>query len=117
MSIYLSAPRKSGVFGVKDGSTLGGECLPVTLIPTELQFWSSIDVPQRNGMTSVSGRFCCKSRLQRIWPLGLSLRAALGSAGLDAFYATSTLRDEQSLSGWSSRDQRCKPPQVLGDGG
>lgn len=63
------------------------------------------------------GRLCCKSRLQRIWPLGLKLRAALGSAGPDAFYATSTLRGAQSLSGWRARDQRCKPPQVLGDGG
>src|SRR5450756_1115000 len=34
----------------------------------------------------------------------------------DALYATFTLRDTQSLSGWRSRNQRCEPPQVLGDG-
>ena len=28
----------------------------------------------------------------------------------------STLRDAQSLSGWWSSDQRCEPPQVLGNG-
>jgi hypothetical protein len=28
-----------------------------------------------------------------------------------------TLRDAQSLSRWRSCDQRCKPPQILGDGG
>jgi hypothetical protein len=32
-------------------------------------------------------------------------------------YATATLRNAQNLSGWRSRDQRCEPPQVLGDGG
>ena len=44
----------------------------------------------------------------------------LGRRGLapdpDAFYATFTLRNTQRLSGWRSRNQRCEPPQVLGDG-
>jgi hypothetical protein len=67
------------------------------------------ECPQRTDFVAevgcdASGRWAC-------------LRAALGSAGPDAFYATSTLRGAQSLSGWWSRDQRCKPPQVLGDGG
>jgi hypothetical protein len=34
----------------------------------------------------------------------------------DVFSATSTLRDAQNLSGRRPSDQRCKPPQVLGDG-
>jgi hypothetical protein len=45
----------------------------------------------------------------------------LGRRGLapdaDALYATFTLRNTQGLNGWRSRNQRCKPPQVLGDGG
>ena len=41
----------------------------------------------------------------------------LWSAGPDALYATLTLRNTQSLSGWRPRDQRCEPPQVLSDGG
>ena len=44
----------------------------------------------------------------------------LGRRGLipdpDALYATFTLRNTQSLSGWRSRNQRCEPSQVLGDG-
>ena len=44
----------------------------------------------------------------------------LGRRGLvpdpDALYATFTLRSTESLSGWWSSDQRCEPPQVLGDG-
>ena len=35
----------------------------------------------------------------------------------DALYATLTLRNTQSLSGWRSRNQRCEPPQVLSNGG
>jgi hypothetical protein len=35
---------------------------------------------------------------------------------LDALYATLTLRNTQSLIGWRSRNQRCKPPQVLSNG-
>src|SRR6266567_3990587 len=35
----------------------------------------------------------------------------------DALYATPTLRDAQSLSGWWPSDQRCEPSQVLGDSG
>ena len=35
----------------------------------------------------------------------------------DGLYATFTLRNTQSLSGWRSRNQRCEPPQVLSDGG
>jgi len=34
----------------------------------------------------------------------------------DALYATLTLRNTQSLSGWRSRNQRCEPPQVLSNG-
>jgi len=38
----------------------------------------------------------------------------LGRRGLDpdadALYATFTLRNTQSLSGWRSRNQRCEPP-------
>ena len=32
-------------------------------------------------------------------------------------YAIPTLCDAQSLNGWRPSNQRCKPPQVLGDGG
>jgi hypothetical protein len=35
----------------------------------------------------------------------------------DALYATFTLRNTQSLSGWRSRNQRCKPPYVLSNSG
>ena len=35
----------------------------------------------------------------------------------DALYATFTLRNTKSLSGWRSRNQRCEPAQVLSDGG
>ena len=35
----------------------------------------------------------------------------------DALYATPTLRDAQSLSGWWPSDQRGEPSQVLGDSG
>ncbi len=35
----------------------------------------------------------------------------------DALYATLTLRNTQSLSGWRSRNQRSEPPQVLSNGG
>jgi hypothetical protein len=42
--------------------------------------------------------------------------AGYDPAGPDALYATATLRDAQSLSGWWSSDQRCEPPQVLGNG-
>ena len=45
----------------------------------------------------------------------------LGRRGLvpdaDALYATLTLRNTQSLSGWWSGSQRCEPPQVLSNGG
>ena len=34
-----------------------------------------------------------------------------------ALYATFTLRDTESPSGWLSRNQRCEPPRVLSDGG
>ena len=34
----------------------------------------------------------------------------------DTLYATITLRNTESPSGWWSRNQRCEPPQVLGDG-
>jgi hypothetical protein len=34
----------------------------------------------------------------------------------DALYATFTLRNTQSLSGWRPRDEGCESPQVLGDG-
>jgi hypothetical protein len=34
-----------------------------------------------------------------------------------ALYATPTLRDAQRLSGWWPSDQRCEPPQVLGNSG
>jgi hypothetical protein len=40
----------------------------------------------------------------------------VGSPEPDALYATFTLRNTQNLSGWRSRNQRCEPPQVLGDG-
>jgi hypothetical protein len=40
----------------------------------------------------------------------------LWSAGPDALYATPTLRNTQRMGGWWSRNQRCEPPQVLGDG-
>src|ERR1700722_12862087 len=39
------------------------------------------------------------------------------TAGLEAFYATPTLRDAQNLCRWRPRDQGCEPPQVLCDGG
>jgi hypothetical protein len=39
------------------------------------------------------------------------------TAGPDALYTTSTLREAQSLSWWWPTGQRCKLPQVLGDGG
>ena len=35
----------------------------------------------------------------------------------DALYATPTLRHTKGMSGWRSRNQRCEPSQVLGDGG
>ena len=35
----------------------------------------------------------------------------------DALYATFTLRNTQSLSGWRSRNQQCEPSQILGDSG
>ena len=34
----------------------------------------------------------------------------------DTLYAPLTLRNTKSLSGGRSRNQRCEPPQVLGDG-
>ena len=34
-----------------------------------------------------------------------------------AVYATSTLRNAQNRSGWRSRNERCKAPEVLGEGG
>ena len=40
----------------------------------------------------------------------------LDLAAPDALYATRTLRDTRSPSGWWSSDQRREPPQVLGDG-
>jgi hypothetical protein len=43
------------------------------------------------------------------------------SAGFDPptwrLYATSTLRNALSLTGWRSRNQRCEPAQVLSDSG
>src|ERR1700712_3861259 len=48
-------------------------------------------------------------------------RFILGGAGFvpdpDALYATFTLRNTESLSGWRSGNQRCEPAQVLSDGG
>ena len=35
----------------------------------------------------------------------------------DSLYATFTLRNTQSLSGWRSRNQQCEPTQILGDSG
>ena len=66
---------------------------------------------------SACGRLCCKSRVQRIGPVGLSLRAVAFDALALAVYATPTLRDAQSLSGWWPSDQRREPSQVLSDGG
>jgi hypothetical protein len=40
----------------------------------------------------------------------------LWSVGPDALYATPTLRDTRRMGGWWSCNQRCEPPQVLGDG-
>ena len=51
----------------------------------------------------------------RVAPFVWSSR--LWSAGPDALYATPTLRNTQSPSGWRSRNQRCEPSQVLSDGG
>jgi hypothetical protein len=65
---------------------------------------------------AASGRFCCKSRLQRIRPLGFSWEAARYRARPGASYATPTLRDALNRIWWRSRNQRCEPPQVLGDG-
>jgi hypothetical protein len=48
-------------------------------------------------------------------PFHLGRRGSAPDPG--ALYATFTLRNAQNLSGWRSRDQRCEPPQVLGDGG
>jgi hypothetical protein len=47
---------------------------------------------------------------------------SLGAAGVDppapdALYATPTLRNTQRMAGWRSSNQRCQPPQILGDGG
>jgi hypothetical protein len=39
------------------------------------------------------------------------------SPDADALYATPTLRNTLSMSGWRSGNQRCKSPQVLSDGG
>ena len=40
----------------------------------------------------------------------------LWCAGLDALYATLTLRDALNRTWRRTGDQRCEPPQVLGDG-
>jgi hypothetical protein len=66
---------------------------------------------------SAPGRFCCKSRLQRIGPLCLSL----GGRGFDAL-ALTLLRNSNATRciescGWRQGDQRCEPSQVLSDGG
>jgi hypothetical protein len=66
---------------------------------------------------SAKCRFCCKSRLQRIGPLCLSL----GGRGFDAL-ALTLLRNSNATRctescGWRQGDQRCQSPQVLSDGG
>src|SRR6516225_9169445 len=66
---------------------------------------------------SASGRFCCRSRQQRIGAAGPFVESRALTRGPDAFYATSTLRDAQNLGRWRSRDQRREPSQVLSDGG
>jgi len=63
------------------------------------------------------GRFCCRSRLLATGGGYLVMSGRLCSAGADALYATPTLRDAHSLSGWWPRDQLCKASQILSDGG
>jgi hypothetical protein len=67
---------------------------------------------------SVWGRFCCKSRPQRI-------RAVVKPFVESRVLIRSPLRFLRNSDAthctepewWRSRDQRCEPPQVLGDGG
>jgi len=56
---------------------------------------------------------CCR------WAVGrfVKERPGVDPPALTPLYATPTLRDAQNLSGGWSSDQRCEPPQVLGDGG
>jgi len=95
------------------------QCLHDTLKKTETGLHPALHGAcgsQISSRMAAFGRFCCGSRLQRIGPLGLSLRGAFDAGAPGAVYATRTLRDAQSLSGRRSCNQRCKPLQVLSDG-
>jgi hypothetical protein len=93
-------PRSSSVFPISP-SNAAPACLPgVVALADEVDFRFWQILLQKSA--AADGR------------LGIWLRAA----GIDppalTPYATPTLRDAQSMSGWRSRNQRREPPQVLG---
>jgi hypothetical protein len=62
---------------------------------------------------SVASVDSCQSVSQSV---SQSRAPGFDSAGLDALYATITLRDALNRIWWRPGGQRCEPPQILGDG-